>query len=101
MLTDGVDSEGAGLRHGNDDHVYNKANILHLYSHRVPEADHIQFMQVSNNLVATFASLSSLNVIRNDLLSSGFANQISSRLGVGTEQRRMPVSIADGPLSFV
>ena len=52
-------------------------------------------------LVATIASLSSLSVFRNDLLSSGSANQISSRLGVGTEQRRKPVSIADGCFRFV
>lgn len=52
-------------------------------------------------LVATIVSLSSLCVFRNDLFSSGFANQISSRLGVGTEQRHKPVSIADACFRFV
>ena len=52
-------------------------------------------------LGAAIASLSSLCVFRNDLLSSGFANQISRRLGVGTEQRRKLVSIANGCFRFV
>lgn len=52
-------------------------------------------------LIATIASLSSLSVFSNDLLSSGFANQISSRLGVGTGRRRTPVSIPDSCLRFM
>ena len=89
------------MRHGIDNHVYNEADLLHLYSQQVPEADQIQSLYVFRDLVTTIASLSSLIVFRNDLLSSGVANQISSRLGVGTEQMRTPVSIADGCFRFV
>ena len=84
-------------------YVYNETDLLRLDCHPAPETDRIQFSSIFEDLLQRSlpSSLSSLFVFRNDLLSSGFANQISSRLGVGTEQRRKPVSIADGCFRFV
>ena len=59
--------------------VYNEADRLHLYSLRIPEADRKNLCKFGR-LVATIASSSSLGIFGNDLLSSGLANQIRSRL---------------------